>query len=536
MKKRLLFLTLLVSTIFIFFSGCVLFNVSTTGLELFVTEYNSGYAVSDATVEVFYHGEKIMEGTTDSEGHVVFSIPTNVDYSYLDFVISKDGYAVTRFNNVRFEAEKTTTIETQLRKSSVGVTTTKEPINITIKFYTDSSKATELTLNNNMLTINNDIYYVINVDTSEYDVKYIYVKLGGIPGSGFFTTPRTIYYESPAEGTLSISGFSGLVPLYVVVFDQNENMVANVYYFNISKEIIFENAYVVEKEDPSIFAYTRRGGLEFYNNPIKINKKAIPEFNSERKITAAPIKDTNLWVEISWTLWEDSSASATTDEPEGYVIYRSFDGENFEETATVPAGYNYYRDKSPQLEAGKEVWYEVAAKYGDYVATPTLLGSVVPLGMFDIKYLSPVDGATDVSINPTFSWEIVNPVESPEGQPVYYFDIWLYDNTLNDYGYYSLSGTGYPYYSFIGTYATSVSFDFNNPPSGLWWVDYGIGDWYQYNVLQKNKTYEWGNELAIAIVGDDDSIAYSIYADQAGIFDPIGVEAEIYNTFTTGEN
>ncbi|MDK2885658.1 MAG: hypothetical protein PWP54_216 [Thermosipho sp. (in: thermotogales)] len=536
MRKKLLFFTLILGLLIVFFSGCVPFSIFSTNLEMYVTDYNSGYAVSEATVKVYYNGIKISEGTTNSEGYIILSIPTNIESGYLDFVITKEGYAVTRFNNVMFEKNKTTTIETQLRKPSVGITTTEVPAEINVKFYEDSSKTNELMLNGNILNVNSDFYYEINVNTTEYDVKYIYVKLGSIPGAGFFTNPRSIFYESPAEGTLSISGFVGLVPLYIVVFDQNENMVVNVYYINIERgEITVNNPYEVEKIDPSIYAFTTRGGIQFYNNPIKINKEAVPDYNRENQLEAAPEKDTNLWVEIYWIAWEDSSASLTAEQPEAYVIYRSFDGENFEEIATVPEGYDYFRDKSPQLAAGKEVWYKVAAKYGDFVATPTLLGSVVPLDVFGINYLSPTDGATNVSTNPTFAWEIVNPITSPEGDTLYLFDIWLYDLTLNDLGYYSISGPGYPYYSFFGTYGTSVSFDFNNPPVG-WWVDYAAGGWYSYDTLQKNKTYEWGNELAVAIVSDDDSEAYSIFADQAGIISPFEIEAEIYNTFTTGEN
>lgn len=536
MRKKLLLLMLVLILVLVFFSGCVPLFVSNARLKLYVTDYNSGYAVADATVKLYYEGTKIMEGTTNEDGLVIFNIPTNVDSGYVDFVVLKEGHSVTRFNNVLFEKDKTTTIETQLRVASFGPTSTETPAEINVKFYEDSSKATELSFIDNVLTINNDIFYEVNVNTMEYDVKYIYVKLGSVPGSGFLTNPRAIFYESPAEGSLSISGFTGITPLYVVTFDQNENMVVNVYYLNIQKEdVTVENPYEVEKIDPSIFAYTRRGGVAFYNEPIKIDKKGVPEFEKNFGTEAAPMKDTNLWVEIYWVLWEDSSAYLTTDQPEAYVVYRSFDGVNFEEIATVPEGYNYYRDKSPQLEAGKEVWYQVAAKYGDFVATPTFLGSVIPLDLFGIKYLSPTDGSTNVSTNPLFAWEVVNPVSSEEGKPVYYFDIWLYDETLNDYGYYSLSVPGYPYYSFIGTYATVVAFEFNNPPFG-WWVDFAAGGWYQYDTLQKNKTYEWGNELAVAIVADDDSEAYAIYADQARIIDPFGVEAEIYNTFTTGEN
>ncbi|MBO8160334.1 MAG: hypothetical protein H0Z24_01750 [Thermosipho sp. (in: Bacteria)] len=532
-----MFVGLLSGLLLLLFSGCVVFFPSFATLELYVTDYNSGYYVSNATVKLLYNDTEVLEGVTDDNGHIVFKLPTNREEIFVKFVIAKEGFAVTRFNNLMLRKDEKVLIETQLRKPSVGETQTEEPAEINVEFYNDSSKTIELALNNNILNVSNDPYYVVNVNTNEYDVKYIYVKLGGIPGSSFLTSPRSIYYESPAEGTLSLAGFSGLTPLYIATFDQNENLVVNVYYLNIEKEISVENPYVVEKNDPSIFAYTRRSGLAFYNNPVIINKeKTIPQIKNLRKINAAPVKDTNLWVEINWILWQDSSASLTTDQPEAYVVYRSFDGVNFEEIATIPEGYSYYRDKSPQLEAGKKVWYKVAAKYGDYVSTPTLLGSVVPLGIFDIKYLSPTDGATDVSTNPTFAWEIVDPVNSPEGTVVYYYDIWLYDLTLNDYGYYSLSANGYPYYNFFATSSTSVTFDFANPPYGLWWVDFGVGDWYQYGTLQKNKTYEWGNELVVAIVSDDDSEAYSIYADQAGIIDPIGVEAEIYNTFTTGDN
>ena len=61
-----------------------------------------------------------------------------------------------------------------------------------------------------------------------------------------------------------------------------------------------------------------------------------------------------------------------------------------------------------------------------------------------------------------------------------------------------------------------------------WW-------YYPYDKLEPNKTYEWGMDLAVAYVVDGDSAAYSIAVDYGYGYDYFGVEADIFNTFTTGE-
>ena len=58
--------------------------------------------------------------------------------------------------------------------------------------------------------------------------------------------------------------------------------------------------------------------------------------------------------------------------------------------------------------------------------------------------------------------------------------------------------------------------------------------YYPYDKLEPNKTYEWGMDLAVAYTMDEDSAAYSIAVDYGYGYDYLGVEADIFNTFTTG--
>ncbi|QTA37200.1 hypothetical protein JYK00_05470 [Thermosipho ferrireducens] len=544
MKKFYLFI-FVVGFLFLTTSCLQLFPLLTGGIEFYVTDYNSGAAVEGASVKILDESGGIRgEGVTDTEGKVTISSVLKGDEELLDVVITKSGYAVTRIEGLKLTKDSTTLNEAKLRVASVGVTKSLNPIEVDVKFFEDATKATPVDLSN----VTGDVYVSIIATGMEYDVSIIYAKAGNVPGSGFLTSPRLYVSNSTTvEGTITVAGFEGETPIYVVVFDKNDNMLEKIFYANINKVSKEVKGYEIEKVseatgDYNLAAYTRRGGIKFYGGRDSIfNKKdrVVPEFfKKTRRINAAPEKDTNLWIEVYWVAWENSSASSTTDEPEAYRVYRSFDGTNYEAIATVPSGYDYYRDASPQLEVGKETWYGVAAVYPGYEATMVKLGSVVPLDVFEVKYISPTDGATNVSRDPVFSWEIINPVKSSEGNPVYYWDIWLYDETLNDYGYYSLSGYGYPYYSMFITEVTGVSFKFSAPPSGAWWVDFGAGSWYSYNELQANKTYEWGNELMVAVVEDatDNTVAYSIHTDLGKRFDPFSIEPEIYNTFTTGEN
>jgi len=306
-----------------------------------------------------------------------------------------------------------------------------------------------------------------------------------------------------------------------------------------------------------LLAYTRRSAVEFYSKPPV--EKNVTAANPVDKVNGAPA-DTNLWVEVRWLPFANSTQATSRSAPKSYNLYRSFDGINYDLIATTSV--MPYRDSSPLLEVGKETWYAVSAVYDGYEAPMTIIGSVIPLPMVQIEYTGPLNGATNVSRDPTFGWkyrglEDYVPAEDDETKTLKYrWNIWLYDETVNDYGYYSLgfvdSGKAY-YYSFL-TESTSVELKFSDfyyensyADLGYYWVDFGIAAPYAHDKLQANKTYCWGNELLAAQleyngISETDStkkfksIAYSVHTDVVPNLTSYAIDPEVYNTFTTGSN
>ena len=133
------------------------------------------------------------------------------------------------------------------------------------------------------------------------------------------------------------------------------------------------------------------------------------------------------WINYELADWWGLIDPDEYEKPEAYVIYRSFDGENWEKIGVAGSNAIIYRDPSPQLEPGKRVWYKVSSWYPDGESTPVMLGSVVPLDNFNVILLEPKDGDINVSRDPIFMWMPDKELTSPEGTVTYEYAIWLYD-------------------------------------------------------------------------------------------------------------
>ncbi|MEN6591346.1 MAG: hypothetical protein ABFC76_08430 [Fervidobacterium sp.] len=437
-------------------------------------------------------------------------------------------------------------------------------VDVDVKVYTDDTKTTPVDINN---VTSDSIYVVVTATPTEFNagINVIYSKANGIPGTSFFAGQR-LYGSgvSHVEGIVSVKEFVGVIPLVTDVYDHNDNKVEKLLWLNLVRTPTENVAgYEVEKYTSKyitsydLLAYTRRSAVEFYSKPPV--EKNVTAANPVDKVNGAPA-DTNLWVEVRWLLFANSTQKNSKTAPKSYNLYRSFDGINYDLIATTSA--MPYRDSSPLLEVGKETWYAVSAVYDGYEATKTVIGSITPLPMVQIEYTGPLDGATNVSRDPTFGWqykglEAYQPSEGDTTKTLTYrWNIWLYDETVNDSGVYSLgyvSGTDAYYYNFT-TPDTSVELKFSDlyyansyEELGYYWVDFGLASPYAYDKLQANKTYCWGNELLAAQlvyngISQEDplkkfrSIAYSVHTDLAPNLTSYAIDPEIYNTFTTGSN
>lgn len=536
-------------------------------LVVYAAQFNSGPAVEGATVVVKDKDGNVRgQAKTDASGKASVITMLTGESEELNIFISKESHARTTILGLKLKKDSTYELTTTLRKATMAQTTTEIPIDVDVELYTDATMATPI---DPASVTGNTIFVVVTATPTEFKegINIIYAKANGVPGTSFFTNPRL--YASGANvltGSISVREFEGEIPLIVDVYDHNDNKVEKIVWLNVVRTPATGIVpYLVERYTTyyttqyDLYAYTRNGAVEFYSKPpVEKNKvKSIGDFEP----AASPNDKTNLWIEVRWLRKVYSSQKTTATTPKAYKIYRSFDGENFKPIATVPESYYYYRDASPELEIGKKTWYAVSAVYDGYEATKTVIGYITPLPMLQIEYIGPLDGATNVSRDPEFGWrfkglEAYTPSdeETPTTSLLYRWDIWLYDETLNDFGYYSLGKAPSSYYMFA-TPETEVRFKFSDfyygnvkdQVNGPYWLDFGAGAPYAYDKLQANKTYEWGNELLAAqwayngtALTDPEkkfkAIAYSVHTDNNAKIVSIAVETEIYHTFTTGSN
>jgi hypothetical protein len=522
-----------------------------------VVENNTGPVAEGANVVVKSGDDILAQGVTDENGQVIFNLsgfPEKIDVE-----LKKQGYALSKIEGLKTEYLADNVKEVQLRTAK----SEQDPNNqtfpeVTLSFF--DLQGNELDITN----ITGNFTLRVDVETDNHP-SAIYAKIGSVPGSGSLGDREFAQNTSTALFTnMDVSTFSGEVPLYVVFYDYNDNRVEKIEYITINREVeeVEESLFVplspVDLGYVGIVAYTRNQGVEFYNNDklLKIVSDKF-DFNGANNlpqgfeplknfgtgIEAAP-KGTNLWVEISWFDYDTLSGLVGPNvvRPDGYNVYRSFDGVNYRKIATVPSGY--YRDPSAQNEVGKEVWYAVSSYRGDEESELVELGSVVPLDSFNVNLKSPADRETNVSRQPTFVWEPTKELTSPESVVEYYYTIWIYDLVQSENYIFPgiLEGTTVYMYDFAteGAQEISVTFKGNEGSpeyENLSWFLYlpdGIYE-YPYNELEPGKTYDWGVDWAYAVSYDSDSLAYSIAIDYGWGIDPLGgVMPEMHNEFTTG--
>ncbi len=531
-----------------------------------IAQYSSGPVVAGAKVEIKdKNGVLRGVGYSDSKGIARVLFRSDAEKEFLNVFISKEGHAQTSILGMKCLRDSTTELTTTLRKATAAQTTMEIPIEVDVKFYTNSSKTTEIDPATDITL--NSIYISVAATPVEFNggVNIIYAKANGVPGTSYFTAPRLyIAASNVLEGTLSVAEFEGEIPIVVDVYDHNDNKVEKLIWVNVVRTPQTNvTPYIVQRNTTAyptqydLYAYTRRQAVEYYSMPkIPENLKGIDASGNTVEPSGAPNDDSNLWIEVRWRRWY--SASGTT-RPKAYRVYRSFDGENWTAIATLPESYYYYRDNSPLLEVGKKTWYAVSSVYDGYESTPTVIGHVTPLPLLNIEVETPKNGSTNISRDTTFKWkftgvEAYKPTdeESPTTSLTYTFSIWIYDLIQNDIAYYSLGAKPSSFYRLtVPDEEVEIKFsDYyigktnGNPP---YWVDFGLADAYAYDKLQANKTFSWTLRHAWAqkiynglSLSDPDkkfkSIAYSIHADDTGVLLGSAIKPSVYYTFTTGIN
>lgn len=177
-------------------------------------------------------------------------------------------------------------------------------------------------------------------------------------------------------------------------------------------------------EEKSIYSYTIKDAIEGDNIHIfsRFSEKEIDKKEDklqlskkvENSFSSIP-EDSNLWIEIYWYDYDDAFwKKEQTIKPDGYNVYRSFDGVDYTKVATTTNGS--YIDYSSDLKVGKETWYKVSSYKDGEESNKVKLGSVTPLDTFNVRLISPKDKALDVSVQPTFVWEPTKKLISSESE------------------------------------------------------------------------------------------------------------------------
>ncbi|ODN30809.1 hypothetical protein [Fervidobacterium thailandense] len=480
-------------------------------LTLNVSEYNSGPSVEGACVLLFDNsGEKIDEAYTTAEGKVCFNkTPKRV-------VITKPGHATTviDFAGPVFPI----VLDTTLRRCKFSPTGGNISIDYEILNLSDQRMMPN---SEGVYEVDYSSSPVIKVKASAYsetfEISHMYLKLGSTPGAEFFTSPRVYVQGSVLTAEVDLASFCGIVPLFIEAYDANDNRYTLVVPLRITRSWgSLGNYYTVEKPgDFAIKSFTIRQDVRYYST----TSGSLPS-----PLGAPP--GTNLYVEVSWRKWEESTQFGKSPKPVAYRIYRSSDGQNFFPIGIVPSSTNLFRDSSPELFPGRRVWYAVSSVY-DFGESPrTVLGSVVPLPMVNITGVQPADNATGVSVKPTFSWKFTG-LEALRGKVTYYYDLWLYDTIVDRKYYEAYAGDK----SIFTTKSETVSVRFEDfvwkRPSGETISELLVGH-----------PYEWGLELIVAEWRDESnsSISISLNCDYNSKFGAYQIPPERYYLFVTGGN
>jgi len=607
MKRILLFLTLILTIMFVLVS-CTNALKPADVFYFVVTNWNAGPGVENARVNVFEAGTNNLlgSGLTNAFGAIqvgVIRLPEKIDVE-----VTKQGHARSLVQGLKPEAVNDIPFGILLMTAQLNSdpTTETDPV-VEVSLFeigavgSTSRDATPINMDD---PITGPVTAKVEV-TADNHVNSIYEPLiDRIAGAGLVTTDRAYVGDATeAEFDISPTGHDGEVALYTTVYDKNNNRVLKVDYLTIEgtdpEEVtmyqpmtfadfsswMFMDTYALE----NIWTYTRRSGVSLFNEPRGISEieqtgKTLQSRQIENELIRsldsgnrmAP-EGGNLWSHLYLADWTTVNAYYNAypgelpnpgDEPDGYNLYWSLDGEHYEKFGFVTeefvswlagtilnyvsGGYNVnqvmnlfpsYKDPSVFLHPGVEMHYQITSVYGTLESTPTDLGSVVPLDSFNIELENPVHDSVNVSQNPTFKWKPTNLLTSTEGDVVYNYGLFVYDWTQSENGVIVPTDEG-ELEIFQNGSGESIEVAFSGNQSndlGLnWsWVFSGMQP-YTGISLEPNKTYGWGINIAYALVKDADSRAYSIsadfkYRDTGWYYDPANcMEPDLHADFTTG--
>ncbi len=550
-------------------------------VNIILTQYGAGSAVEDAEVRVLNaeNLELIGRSTTDGCGETRIGLSELPEF--VNIVFSKYEYALSVIEGLKTTEALDKVIESVIRKADLNLDPNTQNIfpEYEFKFYyppefwgddpvpIDPEKP-----------VNSSFNMEITVNKSKNHIYAILPPLlGRVPGDSTISKDFGYQVENKnhAEFEIPVAGYFGITDLNVIMYDYNGNRLHRVVYLDIQPENPAEMPEKTYTPIPAsslgftnIIAYTRSYGKDFL-----ASARTAPE-------------NSNLFTGVfcvdHQTAISKGLIDGDTAKPDGYSIYRSFDGSVWEKVGFISSSKAdqrlswsdnkilserpglffsssaFFVDTSARLEVGKEVFYAVSSVYGRSETDKTFLGSVTPLEPYKVDLINPSCKQVRTWRRPEFKFGPDRVIDSPMGEVNYFYRLFVYDivQDMNRWiipvksgeisvpNYGALFETGNPG-------GISVMFTGNLLYDDVIWYSYFDGQsetlWqpYSWQQLEAQKTYSWGVNLAFAAVKSEDNsaMAFSVAADFHPYFgsfgvDPVtsGMPPDWMYEFTTGTN
>lgn len=312
----------------------------------------------------------------------------------IHLIVEKEGYAKARIQDISVELAQELDLEVPLREvfhsdwSLVPPSVTIDGVNP----YDTVKGVLELDI-------------AVQGDRPTYVVYVYFSGLHRHPLNGFVVDTGEL------QAAIDTTKFpDGLHYIRVLAYDDNDNVVLKILPLNVENELEGDvlpgdleilNLYSVTLgENLSYFAQSRKDFFAAHQLPGDPLIKDLPM--DERMDLRELPGDYSLYNALLWLPVEGAH---------GYVVSRTI-GEGEPEVisyiasdaAKLENGFHYLNDFSSKLRYEVPIFYEVVP-YNAYGEGEGLERWVIPMGRFNVSLLEPQDGATEVALQPTFTWE-----------------------------------------------------------------------------------------------------------------------------------